>query len=391
MDRSMKKIAVKRSAAEQLHAFFPWVYRTDIQQAQGDPGDLVSVHAPGGAFLGIGYVNPASEISVRILSFSDVEINREFFRERLLTAIGKREPLREKTDARRLVHAEADELPGLIIDDYAGHLAVQINTLGMEKLRELYLPELVDLLGPKGMFEKSDEKSRSREGLATVERVLHGEIPGRIEIRENGAQFLVNLRESQKTGFYLDQRRNRAITASYVTAGDLVLDVFANTGAFGIHAALHGAGRVRLIDSSREALELARENMTANGVACETRRADAFDYLTEAPRDKDRYDLVVLDPPPFAKARRSATGALKGYRHLILQSLRILRPGGLLAVFSCSHHVSQQDLQAAILEAATDRGCRIEILEHLFQDRDHPHILNISTSLYLKGFLLRLL
>ncbi len=385
----MKKVTVKRSAAERLHAFFPWVYRTDIQQAAGEAGDLVSVHGPGGAFLGIGYINPASEISVRILSFSEVEINRDFFRDRIMTALGKREPLREKTDARRLVHAEADELPGLIIDDYAGHLAIQVNTLGMERLRDLFLPELMERVKPKGIFEKSDSTSRSREGLATEPRVLHGEIPERVEITENGARFLVNLRESQKTGFYLDQRRNRAITASYVNAGDHVLDVFANTGAFGIHTALRGANRVRLIDVSREALELARENMAANRVSCETVRADAFDYLTEAPRGKDRYDVVILDPPPFAKARRSTSGALKGMRHLILQSLRVVRPGGLLAVFSCSHHVSQQDLQAAILEAATDRGCRIEILEHLFQDLDHPHVLNIPMSLYLKGFLLR--
>ena len=385
----MKKITVKRSAAERLHAYFPWVYRTDIQQVQGDPGDLVSVHAPGGAFLGIGYVNPASEISVRILSFSEVEINRDFFRDKLLTAFRKRDPLRAQTNARRLVHAEADEMPGLIVDDYAGHLALQVNTLGIEKLRHLFLPELVELLEPKGIFEKSDEKSRSREGLATDARVLYGEIPGRIEIEESSARFLVNLRESQKTGFYLDQRRNRSIAVSYVYKGDHVLDIFANTGAFGIHAARRGAGRVRLVDISREALELARENMALNDVMCETTRADAFDYLTEALRDKDRYDLVILDPPPFAKAKRSMAGALKGMRHLILQSLRILRPGGLLAVFSCSHHVSQQDLQTAILEAATDRGCRIEILEHLFQDLDHPHVLNIPMSLYLKGFLLR--
>jgi len=391
MDKSMKKISVTRSAAERLHAFFPWVYRTDIQQVEGDPGDLVSVHAANGAFLGIGYVNPASEISVRILSFFEVEINRDFFRDRLLTAFHKRDDLRERTNARRLIHAEADELPGLVVDDYAGHLAVQVNTLGMEKLRDLFMPELVELAQPKGIFEKSDEKSRSREGLATEARVLHGEIPGQVEIRENGARFLVNLRESQKTGFYLDQRRNRAITTSYVKEGDRVLDVFANTGAFGIHAALRGANRVKLVDASREALDLARENMAANRVACEIMRADAFDFLTEAPRGKDRYDLVILDPPPFAKAKRSTADALKGMRHLILQSLRILRPGGLLAVFSCSHHISQQDLQAAILEAATDRGRRIEILEHLFQDQDHPHVLNIPMSLYLKGFLLRCL
>ncbi len=385
----MKRVIVKRPAAERLRSFFPWVYRTDIQQADADPGDLVSVHGPGGAFLGIGFINPASEISVRILAFSEVEINRDFFRDRLLTAFRKRESLRGKTDARRLVHAEADELPGLIVDDYAGCLAIQVNTLGMERLRDLFLPQLTELLQPKGIIEKSDPTPRSREGIATDARVLHGEIPDRIEITEDGARFLVNLRESQKTGFYLDQRRNREVTASYVNVGDHVLDVFANTGAFGIHAALRGAQRVKLVDLSREALERARENMAANRVVCETLRADAFDFLTEAPLGKDRYDLVILDPPPFAKTRGTTAGALKGMRHLILQSLRVLRPGGLLAVFSCSHHVSQLDLQAAILEAATDRGCRIEILEHLFQDRDHPHVLNIPMSLYLKGFLLK--
>ncbi len=385
----MEKITVKRAAAERLRRFYPWVYRTDIQQAAGDPGDLVSVHAPGGSFLGLGYINPASEISVRILSFSDVEINGEFFRERFTAALRKREFLRETTDARRLVHAEADELPGLIVDDYAGCLSLQVNTLGMERLRCLFLPALLDLMQPRGIIEKSDVKSRSREGLSTESRVLHGEIPARIGIREGAARFLVNLRESQKTGFYLDQRRNREIVASFVNRGDEVLDVFANTGAFSVHAALRGAGRVRLVDASREALEAARENMAANGVTGETVRADAFDYLREAPGKKDRYDLIILDPPAFAKAKRSTAEAIGGLRSLIGQSLRILRPGGLLAVFSCSHHVSQEDLQRAILEAASDRERRIEILEHLFQDRDHPHVPNIPMSLYLKGFLLR--
>lgn len=385
----MKTITVKRFAAERLRAFHPWVYRTDIQQAAGDPGDLVAVHAPEGAFLGIGYLNPASEISVRILSFSRTEINRDFFRERLLAAFRKREFLAATTNACRLVHAEADDLPGLVVDDYAGHLVLQINTLGMERLQDFLIPELLELRRPKGIYEKSDAASRRREGLATEDRALHGEIPGRIEIEDKGARFLVSLREGQKTGFFLDQRRNRQITASYVKPGFAVLDVFAHTGAFGIHAALRGAGRVRLVDASREALALARENMALNGVSGEAVRADAFDFLTEAPGTRDRYDLVILDPPPFAKAKRSAAGARKGMRHLVAQSLRILKPEGLLAVFSCSHHVSQEDLRVALSEAAADRGCRVEILEHLFQDRDHPQILNIPMSLYLKGFLVR--
>lgn len=385
----MNTITVTRPAADRLRAFYPWVYRTDIRQAAGDPGALVAVHAPGGAFLGMGYLNPASEISVRILSFSRTEINRDFFRERLLAAFRKRESLAGTTNACRLVHAEADDLPGLVIDDYAGHLVVQINTLGMERLKDLLLPELLELRRPKGIYEKSDAASRRHEGLATEDRVAHGEIPARIEIEEMGARFLVNLREGQKTGFFLDQRRNRRITASHVKPGFDVLDVFAHTGAFGIHAALRGAGRVRIVDVSREALALARENMALNGVSGEAVRADAFDFLTEAPGMKDRYDLVILDPPPFARAKRNAAGARKGMRHLIAQSLRILKPEGLLAVFSCSHHVSQEDLRMTLLEAAADRGCRVEVLEHLFQDRDHPQVLNVPMSLYLKGFLVR--
>jgi len=385
----MNRITVTRPAAERLRAFHPWVYRTDIRQAAGDPGDLVAVHAPGGEFLGMGYLNPASEISVRILSFSRTEINRDFFRERLLAAFRKREPLAGTTNACRLVHAEADDLPGLVVDDYAGHLVVQINTLGMERLKDLLLIELLELRCPKGIYEKSDAASRRHEGLATEHRVLHGEIPGRVEIKEMGARFLVNLREGQKTGFFLDQRRNRQIAASHVKPGFGVLDVFAHSGAFGIHAALRGAGRVRLVDVSREALALARENMALNRVSGDTVRADAFDFLAEAPGMKDRYDLVILDPPPFARAKRNTAGARKGMRHLIAQSLRALKPEGLLAVFSCSHHVSQEDLRLTLLEAAADRGCRIEVLEHLFQDRDHPQVLNVPMSLYLKGFLIR--
>ena len=385
----MNTITVTRSAADRLRAFHPWVYRTDIRQAAGDPGDLVAVHAPGGEFLGMGYLNPASEISVRILSFSRTEINRDFFRERLLAAFRRREFLAGTTNACRLVHAEADDLPGLVIDDYAGCLVVQINTLGMERMKGLLLPELLELRRPKGIYEKSDAASRRREGLATEDRVLHGDVPGRVEIEERGARFLVNLREGQKTGFFLDQRRNRRITSSHVQTGFSVLDVFAHTGAFAIHAALRGAARVRLVDVSREALALARENMALNGVTGDAVRADAFDFLAEAPGMKDRYDLVILDPPAFARTKRNTAGARKGMRHLIAQSLRVLKPEGLLAVFSCSHHVSQEDLRLALLEAAADRGCRLEVLEHLFQDRDHPQVLNVPMSLYLKGFLVR--
>ncbi len=203
----MNTITVTRPAADRLRAFHPWVYRTDIRQAAGDPGDLVAVHAPGGEFLGTGYLNPASEISVRILSFSRTEINRDFFRERLLAAFRKREPLAGTTNACRLVHAEADDLPGLVVDDYAGHLVVQINTLGMERLKDLLLPSFWSLRRPKGSYEKSDAASAAARGSTQRIASFTGTSPDGRD-RGEGARFLVNLREGQKTGFFLDQRRN---------------------------------------------------------------------------------------------------------------------------------------------------------------------------------------
>jgi 23S rRNA (cytosine1962-C5)-methyltransferase len=388
----MKKVIVKNSSADKITSGLPWVYRGEILAIEEPvrPGDLVRLHARGGSFLGIGYVNPLSQITVRVLTGEDRPIDDEFISSRISKAIHKRRELRVQTNACRLIHAEADELPGLVVDQYAGFLAVQVNTAGMERLRPLVLSCLVETLQPEGIYEKSEEKFRAREGLTTEERVLHGRVPDSILIEEYGARFALRWKESQKTGFYLDQRRNRQRVASHVKAGSDVLDLFSNTGGFGIHAALRGARSVTLVDASATALAQAEENIRLNHLTgVHVTRADAFDYIKESYERGRVFDLVVMDPPSFAQGRRMRDGALRAFRQLTSGCLRLLRAEGVLAVFSCSQAISLDDLMDASLKAAGDTGTRLDLLDFLLQDSDHPVGLHIPNSLYLKGLLIR--
>jgi 23S rRNA (cytosine1962-C5)-methyltransferase len=390
--KMMKKVIVKNSVTGKITSGFPWIYRNEIMAIEEpvEPGELVRLHAPGGLFLGIGYVNPLSQITVRVLSREDRPIDTEFLTGKISKALQKRQGLQKVTTAYRLIHAEADELPGLVVDHYAGFLAVQINTAGMERLRPLILSCLVETVKPDGIYEKSEEKFRAKEGLATEEKALHGQIPESILIEEHDARFIVRLKESQKTGFYLDQRRNRRRVASYVKAGFDVLDLFSNTGGFGIHAALRGARSVRLVDISAAALKQAEENIRLNQLkGVETARADAFHYTREAYEQGWFFDLIIIDPPSFAQTRRTRESAVRAFRQLISGCLRLLRGGGVLAVFSCSQAVSMEDLKEASLKASGDTGLRLDILDYLFQDIDHPVRLHIPNSFYLKGLLIR--
>lgn len=389
----MKEIRISKTATEKVARFYPWAYDNEIIQCPGDMnrGELVRICSPSGLFLGTGYINLKSTIAVRILSFVERTIDEVFLREKITGAWERRRPLLAKTSACRVVHSEADDLAGLMVDYYDGFLTVQINTAGMENMRTGIITALVEVMKPGGIYERSDQRSREKEGLEAAEGVVYGQVPEEITIAEKNVRFLIRLRESQKTGFYLDQRRNREMVASYVRKGFSVLDVFSNTGGFGLHAASRGAGAVTLVDQSGPVLELAKENAKLNGFQnVSAVRADAFDYLDRAFKQGRHYHLVVLDPPSFTKKKGSKGGALKGYRRLVLDGLRLLNPEGYLAVFSCSYHVSLDDLKKASLEAAGEADCRLEILEHLFQDQDHPFILNIPQSQYLKGLLFRM-
>lgn len=388
----MKKVIVKNSAAGKITSDFPWVYRNEIMAFEEpvDAGELVRLHAGGGSFLGIGYANPLSQITVRILCREDRAIDKEFLAGKISKALRKRHVLRTVTTAYRLIHSEADELPGLVVDRYADFLAVQINTAGMERLRPLILSCLVEAVRPTGIYEKSEEKFRSKEGLTTEEQTLHGRVPESILIEEYGARFIVRLQASQKTGFYLDQRRNRQRVAQCINEGFDVLDLFSNTGGFGIHTALRGARSVKLVDISAAALKQAEENVRLNSLqAVETARADAFRYIREAYEKGRLFDVIIVDPPSFAQARRTRESAVRAFRQLTSGCLRLLRNGGILALFSCSQAVSLEDLKEASLKASGDSGSKLDILDYLLQDIDHPVRLHIPNSLYLKGLLLR--
>lgn len=387
----MKKVVIKKSSAAKLASYFPWVYDNEILDFDPEnlkPGDIVEIVTRKGTFLGTGYINPRSVISVRVLSFQKEEINKSFFIEKIRAAFESRRDILKLTNACRLVYSESDGLPGLIADFYNGFLVIQINTAGMEKRRDLIIDAFRQVLDLKGIYEKSDARSREKEGLRTEEQPISGDIPDGVLIQENGISFLVEIKGSQKTGFYLDQRRNRFLTTSRITAGMHVLDIFSHTGAFGIYAALKGA-RVKAVDVSRPALDLALENARLNGVRIEAVKSDAFDFLDELANKGSRAGAVILDPPPFSRSRGARQGALSGLKHLVLQSLRILDKGGLLAIFSCSHHVSANDLITLSQEAAQDTRSRLEVTDFLLQDLDHPYIINIPQSLYLKGLLCR--
>ncbi len=389
----MKEVFIKNIAIPKIKSFNPWIYKNEIKKLPKDLnfGEIVKIYSSKKEFLGIGYANPLSKITIRILSFfEEIEINQNFFNERISRAFQKRKKFIKDTNTFRVIHSEADNLPGLIVDYFDGYLSIQINTAGMENFREEIIQSLTEIINPKGIYEKSDEKARKKEGLKTKERIIFGEIPEKIVIEENEVKFYVHLKSSQKTGFYLDQRKNRKIVSEYVEKGFKVLDLFSNTGGFGIYTGLKGAGFVKFVDISETAVPLIEENAKLNNLSnFEIVKKNVFHFLKEELETENKYDLIILDPPSFAKTKHEKEGALRGFKYLILNSLKLLDKNGFLAVFSCSHHVLLEDLINITKEASKDTLNKVEIFEHLFQDVDHPYILNIPTSLYLKGFLLR--
>ena len=389
----MKQVVIKNIAVGKIKSFNPWIYKNEIKKIPKDlkSGEVVEIYSPNGKFLGIGYANPLSKITVRVLSFFEkVNIDQNFFEKRINEAFQKRKKFIKNSNAFRIIHSEADNLPGLIVDYFNGYLSIQINTAGMENFRKEIIQSLIKILNPKGIYEKSDEKARKKEGLETEEKVIFGEIPEKIIIEENDIKFYVHLKISQKTGFYLDQRKNREVVSKYVEKGFDVLDLFSNTGGFGIYAGKKGAEFIKFVDISDTAVPLIKENAELNNIQnYEIVKKNVFHFLKEEIETENRYDLIILDPPSFAKTKHEKEGALRGFKYLILNSLKLLNKNGYLAVFSCSHHVSLEDLLEVTKEASKDTLTRVEILEHLFQDIDHPFILNIPMSLYLKGLFFR--
>lgn len=375
----------------------PWIYSGSIARVVGDPqpGDIVTVCSSDGAPLGAGYLNPHSQISVRLLTWGEQrgEIDADFWRERQSAAIARRTGLADdpRTDCYRLVYGEADGLPGLVVDRYGDWLVLQALTLGIDRRKGLLATLLQELTGARGVYERSDVDVRPREGLQDATGLLCGECPPEtLIVRENGLGFEVDLAGGQKTGLYLDQRANRKRVARHCD-GARVLNAFAYTGGFGIYAGAVGAEVINL-DASAEALHLARRNWVLNGLDPSYLgeiQGDAFVELRRLRDAGQQFDVVILDPPKFAFSRAQLQSAARGYKDINLLGLKLLRPGGILATFSCSGAVSAELFQKIVFGAALDAEREVRIVERLAQGPDHPVLLTFPESDYLKGLICR--
>jgi 23S rRNA (cytosine1962-C5)-methyltransferase len=376
----------------------PWVFTGAIAGTRGrrpEGGEIVDVVDADGAFLARGYYNPASQIAVRLLTWdADEPIDDAFWQRRLEASLARRRHYPPASDtARRLVYAESDGLPGLVVDQYNDWLVLQSLTLGIELRKKMLAGLLAEMMAPRGIYERSDSDVRRHEGLGDVTGVMWGKVPAEpVVIPEGGLRFGVDLQRGHKTGFYLDQRENRRRVAAYCTNGAEVLNVFSYTGGFAVYAAAAGASRVVNVDSSADALAAARENARINGFERETDgyvEGDAFQVLREY-RDRARqFDVVILDPPKFAFSRGQVQAATRGYKDINMLAMRLLRPGGTLCTFSCSGLVSEDLFQKVLFGASVDAGREVRILERLGQGGDHPVLLTFPEAAYLKGFICR--
>jgi 23S rRNA (cytosine1962-C5)-methyltransferase len=386
------KIVLKRGKDKPVRRRHPWIFSGAIRQVEGEPrpGDIVEIVASDGQWLAWAEYNPQSQIRARICGWEqDRRPDEAFWRERLHASIARRHQLLPAAEAMRLVFAESDGLPGLIVDRYGPHLVMQCLTAGAEARKLQTVAHLVDSLQPLSIVER-DDPIRRKEGLPPVTGVLYGEPPDEpVVINENGHRFYVDLRSGQKTGFYLDQAENRRALAGYCTDA-AVLNAFSYTGAFAVHALAADAKHVLNLDSSADALAMAARNLDLNGFAPErwqNLQADVFQQL-RLWRDQGRqFDLIILDPPKFVTTRRQLDRAARGYKDINWLAMRLLRPGGLLATFSCSGLVSRDLFQKIVFGAALDAGRDVRIIRHFSQGADHPVLLSFPEGAYLKGLL----
>lgn len=359
---------------------------------QAAAGDLVDVLTTDGKFYGRGLYNPASKIRVRLLTFEDELIDEAFWRGRIQQAIRLRQRVVTRSNAYRLIYAEGDRLPGLIVDRYDQLLVMQCLSFGMDSRKELIADVLTKELNLTRVYLRNEAKSRQLEGLPLERRFLCGSGPTQVEIQEGNAKFLVDVEKGQKTGWFCDQRENR-LAAAKLAAGAEVLEVFCHTGAFGIHAALAGAVSVEGLDVSLDTLAMARTQATMNKVEdrCTYRQADAFEEMRKLVKAGRRYDVVILDPPAFARSQQALAGALTGYKDVNLLGLKLLKPEGFLVTSSCSHPVSEADLWKSIRLASRDAKRDIRLIEQRGQSADHPILASMPETRYLKCFIVQVL
>lgn len=380
-------VVISPRGVERLRSGHLWVYRSDVRSAEAEPGAVVRITDERGHFQGRAFYSDKSQISIRLLTREDVSVDRAFFTNRLRRAAEFRERVVKNSDSYRLVYGDGDLLSSVIVDRYGDYLAIQTLSQGAERLKNLLVEILVELFSPKGILERNDPRVRLLESLDQRVGVLYGDVPDEIVTNENGIKFAISLAKGQKTGSFLDQRENHAAARQYVSGE--VLDCFSYQGGF----ALTVAGRcqhVEAVEMAPAAIDAAKRNQQLNSIDNVTfREGNTFDVLKQHEDEGHRFQAVILDPPAFAKNRDSIAAAHRGYKEINLRALKLLQPGGFLITCSCSYHISEALFLQIIAEAANDARRTVEVIERRTQARDHPILLTVPETHYLKTMILR--
>lgn len=404
---ALKAVTISKRAELAARGGHPWIYGSEIKNMEEGiaPGDMVKVLSSKGKFVGTGFYNPHSKITIRIFSTNaNDRFDEAFWKRRAAYAVDYRLQVmrKEDYDCCRLVFGEADQLPGLTVDRFGDVLSVQVLSLGMEKRKHLFLDGLIEVLRERNLpvsciYERNDVKIRELEGMEQYKGFYHSpllapeEEKTLVDIVENGIRYTVDVENGQKTGFFLDQKFNRLAAAS-IARGRHVLDCFTHTGAFALNAAKGGAASVTALDISEEAVHMAAHNGIINGLPIQAVRADVFDFLTELDRTKNHeYDYIILDPPAFTKSGRTVHEAFRGYKEINYRAMKILPRGGYLATCSCSHFMGEELFVKMVKEAARDAGVTLRQIEFRQQAPDHPILMTVPETYYLKFFLFQII
>jgi len=392
----MIDVVLKKGKEKAVLHRHPWVFSGAVEQVKGKPanGDIVRLLDAKGVFMAYGFFNNQSRVALRLLEWDEpVKVNDQWFKDKVAVAVASRSSLLEggQTNTCRLIFSESDYLPGLIVDKYAGHLAVQVLTSGMEKVMPVIIDELQRLLKPGSIFDKSDASSRGHEGLSTANIILAGSQPEQVEVKENNIRYNINIAEGQKSGFYCDQRDNRRIIASHAN-GKRVLDCFCYTGGFTLNCLQNGAKAVTCVDSSALAIETLKGNMRLNNfdlAKIVAVQSDVNKQLRTFKENGEVFDMVILDPPKYAPSRSALDKASRAYKDLNRLGMQLLSSGGLLATFSCSGAMDMETFKQVLAWAALDAGKQVQFINQLCQPEDHPVRASFPEGEYLKGLLCR--
>src|SRR5712691_3217592 len=379
-------VVISARGAERIAAGHPWIYRADVADVRAEGGEIVLVRDPRGRSLGHAMYSSASQIALRMLAYGEKPADAALIRRRIESAIAFRESHAIDATAYRLIHGEADLLPSLIVDRYGDYLVVQTLSQGTDRLLPAIVGALSEVLHPRGILARNDPRTRILEGLEQRVEVLAGDVPETVSVTEGGIEYDVDVRKGQKTGLFLDQRENRAAAAGY--ARGRLLDCFSYHGGFAL-ALGRRCDETIAIDVSEDAIARLRANAARNGVAVDARVGNVFDELRGLERLRERFDTIVLDPPAFAKSKAAVAKATAGYKEINLRALKLLNPGGTLVTCSCSYNIGEAAFAEIVYEAAVDARTQVTVVEKRMQGRDHPVLLGVPETYYLKCFILR--